>query len=84
MLKWKKKVSFDNSLPILLLGCYFFVFQAVGDWEKVFPFSTQISWHCYFFPIIWEIPLKGEDIYDYNLQLLWDDKYHDETEEISH
>lgn len=33
---------------------------------------------------MWEIPLKGEDIYDYNSQFLRDDKYHDETEEISH
>lgn len=23
----------------------YFVFQTIGDWEKVFPFSTQISWH---------------------------------------
>lgn len=27
---------------------------------------------------------KGEDIYEYNLKLLWDDKYHDEIKEISH
>lgn len=47
----EKKVCFDNSLPVLLLGCYYFVFQTVGDWEKVFPFSTRISWHsAIFFP----------------------------------
>lgn len=47
----KKKVCFDNSLPALLPGCYCFAFQTVGDWEKVFPFSTQISWHStIFFP----------------------------------
>lgn len=35
----------------MFLRCYYFVFQTVGVWEKVFPFSTQISWHsAIFFP----------------------------------
>lgn len=82
--KKKKKKYFDNHLPVFLLGCYYFKFQIAEDWEKVFPFSTQISWHTAIFFISQGKSHTRERMYEHNLQLLWDDKYHDETKEISH